>query len=310
MSRRTAFNPEIDRHDPRSVDRLFCSLWPDPDVARAHAWELAESIRVAHEAADSCWSVTMFSEMLRLNVGQVEVLTLAANETRYLVHAPLDRAEASPGEVEIGGEPPFKAVPVPSGVCYFACADVPQRPPLVRQAHDAYIRAAAARKRVCTFEGWSPAIIDYLESALTTALPRPGQRGASVARHEMVIPLPDEVDDSTPVPEGARYQVTVNAYERNPENRRRCIVHHGTACCICGFDFGAAYGELFDGLIHVHHLRPLAEVGEEHSVDPEEDLRPVCPNCHAVLHRRVPVYSIEEVRGFLAGRVVRAVQLQ
>jgi predicted HNH restriction endonuclease len=29
------------------------------------------------------------------------------------------------------------------------------------------------------------------------------------------------------------------------------------------------------------------------------DLRPVCPNCHAVLHHRVPAFSIEEVRTFL-----------
>jgi predicted HNH restriction endonuclease len=25
----------------------------------------------------------------------------------------------------------------------------------------------------------------------------------------------------------------------------------------------------------------------------------VCPNCHAVLHSRVPAYSIEEVQAFL-----------
>ena len=57
-----------------------------------------------------------------------------------------------------------------------------------------------------------------------------------------------------------------------------------------------------DGYIHVHHLRPLSEVGEAHAVDPIKDLRPVCPNCHAVLHRRVPVFSIEELRTLLEQR--------
>jgi hypothetical protein len=135
----------------------------------------------------------------------------------------------------------------------------------------------------------------------------------TLLKHGLVPPdelLPEEVTVPGALLEGNAVQIVINAYERNPENRRRCKELHGTVCCICGFDFRPAYGEIFDGMIHVHHLRPLAEVGVEHPVDPEADLRPVCPNCHAVLHRRVPAYSIEEVQGFLAGRVVRAVQRQ
>jgi len=33
--------------------------------------------------------------------------------------------------------------------------------------------------------------------------------------------------------------------------------------------------------------------------DPIRDLRPVCPNCHVVIHRREPPYSIDEVRQLL-----------
>ena len=113
--------------------------------------------------------------------------------------------------------------------------------------------------------------------------------------------LPEEIAAAAePVVEGARYRVVVSAYERDPEARRRCIAAHGTACSVCGFSFGAVYGEVAEGFTHVHHLRPLSEAGGAHRVDPVEDLRPVCPNCHAVLHRRVPAYSIEDVRGFLA----------
>ena len=111
--------------------------------------------------------------------------------------------------------------------------------------------------------------------------------------------LPDELDAAAPIREGTRYQVLVNAYERNPEARRRCLAAHGTSCCICGFGFGAVYGEVAEGYIHVHHLRPLAEVGGEYEVDPVEDLRPVCPNCHAVLHLGGVCRSIEEVRQLL-----------
>ncbi len=42
------------------------------------------------------------------------------------------------------------------------------------------------------------------------------------------------------------------------------------------------YGELGEGVIHVHHLKELRSLGEEYQVDPIEDLRPVCPNCHAI----------------------------
>jgi len=125
------------------------------------------------------------------------------------------------------------------------------------------------------------------------------------------ILLPEEIAaTTTPLLEGAVCRVSVNAYERNPQARRRCVQVHGTTCAICTFSFGVVYGEVADNYIHVHHLRPLSEIGVEYVVDPVADLRPVCANCHAVLHRRIPPYSIEEVRGFLGGRVVRAVRAE
>ncbi|HQU44294.1 MAG: HNH endonuclease [Planctomycetia bacterium 21-64-5] len=114
--------------------------------------------------------------------------------------------------------------------------------------------------------------------------------------------LPEEIAATTPLVEGAVFRVSVNAYERNAEARRRCIEAHGTTCCICGFSFGDVYGEVAEGYIHVHHLRPLSEISGEYAVDPVHDLRPLCPNCHAVLHRRIPAFSIEEVRMMLRDR--------
>jgi 5-methylcytosine-specific restriction enzyme A len=110
------------------------------------------------------------------------------------------------------------------------------------------------------------------------------------------FPSPDEVPADSPLIEGAVCRITVNAYERNPEARRQCIVAHGTACCICGFRFGAEYGAEVEGYIHVHHVRPLSEVGSAYAVDPVGDLRPVCPNCHAVLHLGGRCRSIKEVQ--------------
>jgi hypothetical protein len=116
--------------------------------------------------------------------------------------------------------------------------------------------------------------------------------------------FPDEVEEQKEVvkrlPEGAVFQKLVNAYERNPLARQKCIDKYGTNCYICGFSFGATYGKVVDGFIHVHHLLQLSRVGKDYEVDPISDLRPVCPNCHAVIHHRhKQPYGIEEIRSFL-----------
>ena len=114
------------------------------------------------------------------------------------------------------------------------------------------------------------------------------------------IPYPDEVDLEQSFIEGAKKTVTVNVYERNPEARAKCISHWGESCSVCGFHFEYYYGELGRGYIHVHHLKPLWKVDEEYEVDPINDLRPVCPNCHAMLHRKTQVLSIEELKQLVA----------
>jgi 5-methylcytosine-specific restriction protein A len=96
--------------------------------------------------------------------------------------------------------------------------------------------------------------------------------------------------------EGNRSKVTVNRYERNTQARRDCIEEHGISCKVCGFDFEETYGEIGADFIHVHHLKPLSECGEEYEVDPIKDLLPVCPNCHSMLHRKTPPFSIDELK--------------
>jgi 5-methylcytosine-specific restriction protein A len=94
----------------------------------------------------------------------------------------------------------------------------------------------------------------------------------------------------------------VNAYERDPRARKACLAHHGTNCSVCGFNFESRYGKIGEGFIHVHHLVPLSEVGEDYEVDPIADLLPVCPNCHAMLHRSDPPLSPAGLRRRIKGR--------
>jgi hypothetical protein len=111
--------------------------------------------------------------------------------------------------------------------------------------------------------------------------------------------LPGELLPDQQLTEGAVRHVLVNRYERDPLARQRCIAHYGPTCVVCGFNFGAVYGPAADGFIHVHHLRPLSEIGSEYVVDPVADLRPVCPNCHAVIHLGGGCRSIEQVQQLL-----------
>lgn len=59
-------------------------------------------------------------------------------------------------------------------------------------------------------------------------------------------------------------------------------------CCCCRFSFRDHFGELGAGFIEAHHVDPLGgpqrDVGRQTSV---EDLRPVCANCHRMLHRKL-----------------------
>jgi 5-methylcytosine-specific restriction protein A len=110
------------------------------------------------------------------------------------------------------------------------------------------------------------------------------------------VVLAEEVTTPAQFFEGATRQVTVNIYERCPHARQQCIEHFGCRCSVCGFDFEAVFGELGRGFIHVHHLKPLAEIRAEYEIDPIMDLRPICPNCHAMIHRNAEVMTIENLK--------------
>ena len=106
----------------------------------------------------------------------------------------------------------------------------------------------------------------------------------------------DQDNTELVVMEGGKKTVKLNHYERNPKNRKRCIEKYGYKCAVCGFDFYETYGEIGKNFIHIHHLKPLSDLGGEKEVA-VDDLRPVCTNCHAMLHRKKKgVYSISELK--------------
>jgi predicted HNH restriction endonuclease len=95
--------------------------------------------------------------------------------------------------------------------------------------------------------------------------------------------------------EGRRVQFRGTRFERNASLRAKCLDHWGHKCRVCGLDFAVRYGPIGKDFIHVHHLNPLSLTGET-ATDPKKDLCPVCPNCHAMLHKHYPPYSLEDLK--------------
>lgn len=103
-------------------------------------------------------------------------------------------------------------------------------------------------------------------------------------------------EGSTEYREGGIRVTTLNRYERDSAARKKCIEHYGASCVVCGFNFGEVFGSEFVGFIHVHHLVPIVEIGRQYVIDPIDDLRPVCPNCHAAIHVGGETRTIEQIQ--------------
>ncbi|MBE6333564.1 MAG: HNH endonuclease [Bacteroidales bacterium] len=112
---------------------------------------------------------------------------------------------------------------------------------------------------------------------------------------------PIELTDTLLIREGAVKSIMVNKYERNQIARKKCIDVYGYSCAVCGIDFVEKYGEIGKDFIHVHHKVPISTIKEDYQINPIEDLIPVCPNCHAMLHRKLngEFMSIDELRSLL-----------
>ena len=70
------------------------------------------------------------------------------------------------------------------------------------------------------------------------------------------------------------------------------------ACEACGFDFAERYGEIGKGFCEVHHTRPLgAREGSE--ITGLADLAILCSNCHRIIHRTDPMWTVTELAAHL-----------
>ncbi|WP_286255953.1 HNH endonuclease [Marinobacter shengliensis] len=124
--------------------------------------------------------------------------------------------------------------------------------------------------------------------------------GRFAAAITAILPLEEEAqsldDQMEGYPEGVMTTVQANRFERDRRNRAAAIAIHGTSCLACGVELSRVYGGVAEGFIEIHHTTPVSELGAAYVINPAKDLVPLCPNCHAIAHRRSPPFSVQEIR--------------
>lgn len=97
--------------------------------------------------------------------------------------------------------------------------------------------------------------------------------------------IPDiTIQDEEDYLEGQMKEIKYFRRKRNKALRDECIRKYGCICYVCQFDFEKYYGERGKGYIEVHHLKPMANYDDEHTIT-VDDLRPLCSNCHSMIHK-------------------------
>ena len=278
------------------IDEIFSEMFPDIEERRRAMQLLLTSVGIADSVCPDAWSASMFANGFGLNVARVEVLVILERVVRMNLQAQLGAAPFTGPRFE---EVYYASQPRPQCAFVSDIANFPVDAVVLAEKHAAFIRTAGTTKAGKAVAG-SP----------FTKSHRPGL----IAYAERLIAGDDDDDsielwttEEEALPddafiEGGRTAVLVNAYERSAAARQACIDHHGAKCAICDFDFADRYGPQLEGFIHVHHVVPLHMLSEEHVVDPINDLRPVCPNCHAVIHSRNPEFSMAAVQALLRSR--------
>jgi hypothetical protein len=102
--------------------------------------------------------------------------------------------------------------------------------------------------------------------------------------------------------EGRLIETRMTRRERDPKARVACLEAHGFDCFVCGENLRALYAGLSTEVIHVHHEEPLSEATGQREFDAVSSMKPLCPNCHCVLHSRRPAYTLTELRRMRCGQ--------
>ena len=269
-----------------------------PLPARATALELAfEVIDRASLVGSERWGLTYYDQWcIRVNVGWTEVFTASRDEMRLIVDLDLAKASSPRLAYDRGKDPRGFYPTIPgSALVRLSYTRAQSLATAIQSLRPALYKAIAlsARRRVGrgVRAGHNQWAVAQIAAELGKPSPSPGYgslRGSHVRSTAAALSLM----------EGALKRVVSSRYERNGALRRACVNHYGFSCAVCGFSFQEVFGSIGASFVHVHHITPLSTSGPL-KVHPVRDLRPVCPNCHAMIHREEPPLAIEELQALL-----------
>ncbi|MFI5366076.1 MAG: hypothetical protein ACHQ4J_10665 [Candidatus Binatia bacterium] len=270
-----------------------------PDIASVLIPFIADVIDFAQKAAAAKWGLTDHRPYVRVNVGWTEVLTTSENSLRIIVDSSKASKMPLPSNtsIETGKRGGAYYPSIPGS----ACVIVPYRPIGALRSALNHLRPAlfeaiskSGRRGLGrgVREGHAPDLVREIGRFVGRSLPQPQHvsQPAAAAR-----PTSQRAEPAT-LMEGALRRVMANRFERNVAARDQCIAHYGVRCLVCDFSFGEAFGAIAEGFIHVHHVTPVADARVPYEINPVRDLRPVCPNCHAMLHQQDPPFTVKELR--------------
>lgn len=294
-------------HDENEIRRIIYSLLPQEKKRDLCLKIFVENINHANSYGSYKWGVHYDHKKVRLLMGSLIVCTIEQD----CIWLALDRElltglekyqqlleKANSWQWDETDYPTYKIVSSRNGY-YIPSENHLEIWPIIKLLHFEFINKVAnkfgALKTTSQLKH-SLALLNYLRNAVKQFIPNPAYEQMAAENN---FTLPEEVLDDVSFYEGSKQRITVNAYERNAKARKICIAHYGACCQVCNLDFGKRYGEVGKGFIHVHHIKPLSDIKEEYKINPTQDLIPVCPNCHAIIHKKKPPYTIEEVKRFI-----------
>lgn len=169
-----------DRVNPDSAAEVFTSLIPEEKDRKVCLEFFANSIDIAHAIHPERWGITLKTDLVRLNVGNIEVVTLVPEILHcmlYLDTIPKDLWENEIVELEMSKHDPevgfYKSVPK-SVACYIVVEDANTAIPLIADSHRTLVEnAAQTRRHPMTKRAHSPGVIDYLSVYLGRRIPQP-----------------------------------------------------------------------------------------------------------------------------------------
>lgn len=139
---------------------------------------------------------------------------------------------------------------------------------------------------------FSPAIIELAPSAAPEEAPPEAEPSLSMQAEEGRVSLEEHL-----------------VRERNAAlvNAKKADVLRATgrlACEACNFDFAVTYGKVGNGFCEVHHTKPLGSRNGSESTS-LKDLAVLCSNCHSIIHRTKPMWSVAALAAHLTAARTR-----